>query len=551
MRFFNTAGPVNCEMHYCLDPLHRFDLDEVLTLIGQQKYFVLHAPRQTGKTSSLLALQEYLNRMGQYRCVYINVEVAQAAREDVGAGMRAILSKLGWQAQYTLHDDFVDVTWPAILENSGPHAGLNETLARWAQHSPQPLVLLIDEIDSLVGDTLIAVLRQLRAGYTQRPAAFPQTVILCGVRDVRDYRMHSADGKDVITGGSAFNIKAVSLRMGNFSATDVVELYQQHTEETGQIFAPGVMEQVWDLTGGQPWLVNALAYEVTFNIRANRDRTRIITPEQILEAKENLILRRETHLDQLVDKLKEPRVQRVISPILRGATLTDVVSQEDLQYVADLGLIHRGAHGPQIANAIYREVIPRELTFITQLNFESLFQGAWYIDKGGRLAMDKLLAAFQQFFREHSESWVERFDYKEAGPQLLLQAFLQRIVNGGGRVEREYGLGRKRTDLLVIWPVQNSEWRRENGEESMEILHSPFSLLPFSQRIVIELKVLHKSLDATLTEGLAQTWDYMDRCGAEEGHLVIFDRTLGKPWEEKLFRREETYQGRAITVWGM
>lgn len=160
---------------------------------------------------------------------------------------------------------------------------------------------------------------------------------------------------------------------------------------------------------------------------------------------------------------------------------------------------------------------------------------AWYIRSDGQLDLPKLLAAFQQFFREHSESWVERFDYKEAGPQLLLQAFLQRIVNGGGRVEREYGLGRKRTDLLVLWPVA------EPGVEGKEHV----------QRGVIELKVLHKSLEATLAEGLAQTWEYADRCGAAEAHLVIFDRTPDKPWEEKIFRREEAIQGRPITVWGM
>ena len=160
---------------------------------------------------------------------------------------------------------------------------------------------------------------------------------------------------------------------------------------------------------------------------------------------------------------------------------------------------------------------------------------AWYIRSDGQLDLPKLLAAFQQFFREHSESWVERFDYKEAGPQLLLQAFLQRIVNGGGRVEREYGLGRKRTDLLVLWPVA------EPGVEGKEHV----------QRGVIELKVLHKSLEATLAEGLAQTWEYADRCGAEEAHLVIFDRTPAKPWEERTFRRDESCQGRPIIVWGM
>lgn len=64
-----------------------------------------------------------------------------------------------------------------------------------------------------------------------------------------------------------------------------------------------------------------------------------------------------------------------------------------------------------------------------------------YLEEDGRLNMDKLLTAFRDFFRKHFESWVDGFDYAEAGPQLLLQAFLQRIVNSGGRVEREYGLG--------------------------------------------------------------------------------------------------------------
>ncbi len=545
MRFFNTAGPVNCEDHYCLPPLQRWDLAEVLTLIDQKKYFVLHAPRQTGKTTSLLALMEYLNREGRYRCLYVNVEVGQFARADVAAAMRAILTELAANAARILRDPYPQSVAQELLAQAGPGAAFSQLLAAWAQHSPQPLILLIDEIDALIGDTLIAVLRQLRAGYPQRPAAFPQSVVLCGVRDVRDYRMRNPDGLDIITGGSAFNIKAVSLRLGNFTEADVATLYQQHTAETGQVFTPGVLELVWELTRGQPWLVNALAYEVTFNFPENRDRTRPITPEHIIAAKEALILRRETHLDQLADKLREPRVRQVIEAVLVSADAPQLLPEDDVQYVTDLGLIERKP-SVQIANPIYQEIIPRTLTSTTQ---DMLTQHTvWYIGPDGRLQLDKLLGEFQQFFREHSEAWVERFDYKEAGPQLLLQAFLQRIVNGRGRIEREYGLGRKRTDLLVIWPVAGSK-----GVGSKEVTAAAYSLLPTPavQRVVIELKLLRKSLAATLTEGLAQTWEYMDKCGAEEGHLVIFDRTPGKPWEEKLFRREETYQGRTLTVWGM
>ena len=92
MRFFNTAGPIRREEHYHVPPLDRLDADEVRLLIRQRKYFALHAPRQTGKTSALLELRDELNAAGEVRCVYVNVEVGQTAREDVAAGMRAILS---------------------------------------------------------------------------------------------------------------------------------------------------------------------------------------------------------------------------------------------------------------------------------------------------------------------------------------------------------------------------------------------------------------------------------------------------------------------------
>ncbi|MBE2199917.1 MAG: ATP-binding protein [Anaerolinea sp.] len=528
-RFFNTAGPVNCADHYCLPPLERLNLPEILQLIQQKKYFVLHAPRQVGKTSFLLALTQYLNQSGQFTCLYVNVEVAQTAREDVSRGVRAILSQLGQEAQYHLRDDFLAQIWPEILDVHGADAALNKVLSRWAAHHITPSILLIDEIDSLVGDTLISVLRQLRSGYARRPTAFPQSVILCGVRDVRDYRIYSSEGRDMIAGGSAFNIKAESLRMGDFTQGEVETLCQQHTRETGQVFQPQALALMWALTQGQPWLVNALAYEVTDRLVDGRNHAKPITPDMVIQARENLILRRETHLDQLIHKLQEERVRRVIGPMLQGVDLSEAVRQDDIQYLLDLGLVRRvQPQGLVIANPIYQEIIPRELSYITQLNLESQQRTAWYVGANGRLDLHKLLIAFQQFFREHSEHWVERFDYKEAGPQLLLQAFLQRIVNGGGRVEREYGLGRQRTDLALFWPYDRGV-----------------------QTAVIELKLWRKSRGQTIEQGLGQTAAYMDKIGTTDGHLVIFDRRPEISWEEKIFRAEMAHEGKRIVVWGM
>ncbi|GAK60190.1 hypothetical protein U27_00081 [Candidatus Vecturithrix granuli] len=525
-RYFNTAGPVNCTDHYCLPPLHRFNLEEILHLIRQKKYFVLHAPRQTGKTSCLLALMEYLNQQGEYNCLYINVEAAQAARERVADGMRAILSELADKAADYLDDGFLQECWRDILAQDGEFKAFQKALNLWSKQSQKPLVLLIDEVDALVGDTLISLLRQLRSGYTDRPTRFPQSVILCGVRDVRDYRIHSSREQMIITGGSACNIKAESLRLGDFSRSEMEQLYQCHTIATGQPFTPQALDLLWDLSEGQPWLVNALGYEVTFKMPANRDRAITITADMVQQAKEQIILRRETHIDQLVDKLQEERVRSVIEPILSGLAAPETIPIDDLGYVRDLGLIKTEGN-IRIANRLYQEVIPRELTYTTQVTITH--QTQWYIrPEDGSLDMPKLLTAFQDFFRKHSESWQERFQYKEAGPQLLMQAFLQRILNGGGRIEREYGLGTQRTDLLVVWPYQGGV-----------------------QEVVIELKIRYGDLAKTIQEGLKQTWHYMDKCGANQGHVVIFDRSKTSVWEEKVFCRQEAYQGHSITVWGM
>ena len=265
-------------------------------------------------------------------------------------------------------------------------AALGAALARWCRADPKPLVLLIDEIDTLIGDTLIAVLRQLRAGYVQRPGGFPQSVVLCGVRDVRDvrdYRIHSSTERAVVTGGGVFNIQAESLRLGDFTEAEVRALVAQHTEETGQAFTAEALETVWAQTLGQPWLVNALCARACFGDKAGRDRSRAITAEAVMAAREHLVQ-------------------------------------------------SRGPSRPARRQA-----------------------------PGGA----------------------------GAAP--------------GAAVDR----------------------------------------------YVVECKVLHKSPERTVAEGVEQTAAYMDRCDARAGHLVVFDRREGRTWEEKVFRREERIGERAVTVW--
>ena len=137
---------------------------------------------------------------------------------------------------------------------------------------------------------------------------------------------------------------------------------------------------------------------------------------------------------------------------------------------------------------------------------------------------------FQSFFRRHSEHWRNRFAYAEAWPQLLLQAYLQRVVNGGGRIEREYALGSGRVDLLIVWPLADRV-----------------------QEFVVECKVVreHDGLESVVDEGVEQTARYMDGSAAEAGHLVVIDRRENRSWEEKMFHLRRGGGAMPVDVWGM
>jgi type II secretory pathway predicted ATPase ExeA len=518
MKFFCTAGPINPAKHYCLPLNTRLDEQELRLLVEQEKYFVVHAPRQTGKTSTMLNFARELNDEGKYTALYVNIEPTQALIEDPEQAIPVILQLLKNRAMMLLaHDDPFFEVFEQVKQENVPVGSLLVTfLNALCIRSHKPIILFIDEIDTLIGDALISVLRQLRSGYDQRPQAFPQSVCLIGVRDVRDYRIWSEKQHALILGGSAFNIKSESLRLADFTQKDVRDLYQQHTQATGQKFDDDAIDYAFELTQGQPWLVNALANQACF--KDVTDRSQPITREVIEHAKEALIRRRDTHIDALFDKLKEPRIYNIIDAIITGNMKTStVLNEDDIQYARDLGLIKM--KGLEIANPIYQEIIPRQLTYAKQ---EEMIQDIkWYQNADGALNMTKMLEAFTEFYRENAADWLADCLYKESGPHLLMMAFLQRVINGGGKIHREYALGRKRLDLFLAWK---------------------------KQKIVIELKVYKDT--KTLPDGLEQTAGYMDICGATEGHLIIFDKR-DKSWGEKIYTKQEQVGNKTITVWGM
>jgi hypothetical protein len=363
-------------------------------------------------------------------------------------------------------------------------------------------VLLFDEIDCLRGDSLISVLAQLRSGFQYRPSGFPASVVLCGMRDVRDYKAAAGGDPSRLGTSSPFNVKVASLRIADFTDIQVAELYRQHTAEGGREFTPLAIQTAFGYSQGQPWLVNALATEALHVTRMPPEVP--ITAIHIDQAKEQLILARATHLDSLAARLAEPRVRRVIEPLIAGTLpRTDLEYNDDLCYLRDLGLIGRD-NPVSVANPIYREVIVRVLGAATESVITA--SPAQFLLPDGRLDFAAVLAEFAEFWQANAEILVSSQVYHEAAPQLVFMAFLQRIVNGGGLIDREYGVGRGRLDLLV-----RKGYTGPDGHPTM-------------QREAVELKVWHPRQRDPLELGLVQLDQYLSRLRLDHGTLVIFDR---------------------------
>lgn len=485
-RFFNTTGPCNLADHYMLPAAER--LGRLRTYVDRKQYAVLHAARQSGKTTALDAFTAALRAEGRYAPFLFSCEVG-ATFPDLERAEPVLLAE--WRrAAWTAPADERPPPWP-----EGP-AGSRIALAlsAWARACPRPLVLCLDEVDALRDEVLISLLRQLRSGFRDRPGGFPQSIVLVGMRDVRDYAL--AAGSRLGT-ASPFNVKVESLTLTDFSRAEVGALLGEHTAATGQWFDPAAVDAVFDLARGQPWLTNALAAELV-DVEVP-ERQSVITAASVQRAAATVVRRRDTHLDSLAVRLSEPRVRAVIEPLVAGETLARV-SEDDRQFAVDLGLVRRSEDGGlEIANPLYANVIGRALAGST-LDAMPPLAPRW-LDPGGELQPERLVEAFLEFWRRNAEPLLRSATYPEIAPHLVMMAFLDRVANGGGTVDREFAAGTGRIDLVL----------RYRGVA-----------------LAFELKAWRDPQPDPAPAGLAQLDGYLQRLSLPTGWLVVFDERAGR-----------------------
>jgi len=518
-KIFNISGPCNPDEHYMLPAQER--CQGLLELIEHNQYFVIHAARQTGKTTLLIELEQQLNASGKYHALYCSLEALQEindAREGIPAIVRELL------AEVNIHGVLQQYGFAEDADFSSFNTVLRESLSYFCKKLDKPLVILFDEIDCLSNGTLISFLRQLRYGYVnRRRVPFVRSIALVGMRNIRDYKAKVREDRETLGSASPFNIVKASKTLRNFTQDEIAALYAQHTDETKQIFPPEVTERAYFYTQGQPWLVNAVACEIVEQILIS-DFSQAIVPEHVEQAVQTIILRRDTHIDSLMERLREERVRRIVEPVILGESRGYDALDDDYRYVLDLGLLREAEHRLLVpANPLYGEIIIRTLSFRSQMEMEQQQyppEAPAYL-VNGKLDIQRFLSDFQQIWRENSDIWVEKYQYKEAAPHLILQAFLQRVINAGGNVTREMAGGTKRLDLCIHYQ---------------------------GAKYPLELKLRYRQ--KTYEEGKEQLVGYMDKLGCIEGWLIVFDRRKRTSWSKKIFWKTHQMDEKTIHIVG-
>ena len=505
LRFFNTTGPCNPDEHYMLNPEERLVGAQLHRYISDSLYWVLHAPRQTGKTTFLHSWMHDINNGSEAVACYVSAERCQGL-EEIERAMPAICSSIIDTArQFEIPVPHVDAIDASSM--------LNNILINWSKLvAPKPLIVLFDEVDVMQGEAMISFLRQLRGGFATRGIGkFPVSVALVGMRDLKDY-ITASKGGSAPNPGSPFNIKEDSAFISNFQKDDIARLFAQRTAENGQQIEQEALDFVYEQSRGQPWIVNSLFKRATMRI-LEQNSTQTVTLKHVVQARHDMIMARETHLDALAVRLQDAGKRSVIEPIITGEPDPDLALGDSFRICLALGLVAIEGGTPVIANPIYREVIARHLTYSPQL---AIPEPEWQWEKtDGSLDMDKMLKEFQSFWRLNSELWESKTksNYTEAFPHLLLMAFLQRVLNGGGDIERDYAAGRGRMDLLIEYK---------------------------GFRYIIEIKLLrsYHSPEAFRKKGLEQVIKYRDKVGEQTPtYLIIFDRrpeSKTKTWDERI-----------------
>lgn len=512
-RFFNTSGPVNGKDHYCIPPISRIDTKKIWQLILQKKYFLIRGPKQSGKTSYLLALAQAINQKGQLKCLYFNIESLRGIQENMEESIKSVLFEIASRARDTFNDEYLEEMVSGILQKRGSFHALNELLTQWSKRSDRPIVLLIDEIDTLKGNVLTSFLSQIRAGYDKRPTFFPQSIVFCGTHDVIEKQ---------------FNIKDTTITISYFKRPEMETMLMTYIQKHDLEIEDGVMQKIWDYSNGQPWIISTIAGELFYEMLPYKNMKKIHVTD-ITEAIINIIEKKGNHLEFLIDQLRDERVQKCMVPMLMGEGIAENLREEDVGFIRELGFL-KETNPLEISNCLYKELLPRVL-FNPVLYLINLDHTDFTTERG-LVDTDKLMKSFQTFFKNHADRLVSLINYGNAGSILIFQALLQKLTEWNMTITRTYAINQ---NYVVI------ELHRDYPCEQNML----FFIKHFNVKAPEQNRLTMQSIMDDFAMYIAKRPEVK-----AEFHLIAINLNINFLWEEKLFSVRKEKQGKIMTLWG-
>jgi hypothetical protein len=493
MRYFNTSGPNNPAKHYTLPRLVLVDAG--IKKVEDERYFTIGAPRQTGKSTYFRLLATALNAQG-YIVVHANVEGRiNSSEEDLCNYISRIVHQqleIDFQAQ-----------------------NVNDLLHQLSQFS-QKTVFIIDEIEQVNPAMFNQFLHAIRAYYHHREMHNLKSVVLVGVSNITGIIQDNA---------SPFNI-ADNFDIPYFTKEEVIELYEQHQNESGQVFEEKVKNQIHYITAGQPGLVNGFGLRVSEQYK-NQNPVNYKTYLDIEDWYLNQAI--DKNISNIINKAKQERclVERLL---FDEAEYPFKIYDENTRFLHIQGVIKRNEEGNiEFWVPLYKKCLQNY--FYPSLNGESntiqenIDISDYYTPETG-LNIEKIIRDYQayakrrgfRYFIERNPDGTLKGLRKAAlvySFETYIQSFLS-VTNGKSYLEAHVGLGR--SDLIVN--VADNEF-------------------------VIEAKLFSNS--TKFSAGKKQLAYYINRLGLKEGiYLVFVKNTITNP---KIVEAVENFDGIKISTY--
>lgn len=448
-RRFNTVGVCHPEQHYVLDAQER--LPQVKALVAQPGCFWVYGPCQTGKSTTMRLWAMSLTKRGKYAALVVSAASLALTESGNGGDSGAIAEEAFLyelrEAAYRLPEDCQPPEWGYQLAGQQIRAALTA----WAEACPRPLLLFIDDMDALKEPLLLSLLRQLESGFNQhRP--FPQSMALIGLQDIN----HRAVNGPLPTSAQCFHrMRTATLAVQNFTLEEVANVYQTHTDVTGQLFTLEAVDRAFELTYGQPWLVNAIAQQAIEQTQAP------IEPRHIDDAAESLIhaqfQAQTVPVHHITSRLSQ--FQSLLEPILADQVLPASSNHQILDLVASGLCRWETSGGLAIANSLYQRVLLQQLALPAIASLGSL-QSQW-LNLDGTIDVHQVWHSFAQVWQAQGDDLIQAVPYRAIAPYMAVMAFFHRLVFPQGHLTPMYGFNQQfmQLSLRVKAPSQSLAMR--------------------------------------------------------------------------------------------